>query len=141
MPRVLLLLPTTTYKAPDFLAAARKLRVDVTVASEEPSTLEGMNPAGLLSLDFRDAEGCARKAVEFARAHPVDAVVGVDEDTAVAAAVIARALGLLSLDFRDAEGCARKAVEFARAHPVDAVVGVDEDTAVAAAVIARALGL
>jgi hypothetical protein len=92
--RVLLLLPTTTYKAPDFLAAARKLRVDVTVASEEPSTLEGMNPAGLLSLDFRDAEGCARKAVEFARAHPVDAVVGVDEDTAVAAAVIARALGL-----------------------------------------------
>jgi biotin carboxylase len=94
VPRVLLLLPTTTYKTPDFLAAARKLRVDVTVASEEPSTLEGMNPAGLLSLDFRDPEGCARKAVEFARAHPVDAVVGVDEDTAVAAAVIARALGL-----------------------------------------------
>jgi biotin carboxylase len=92
--RVLLLLPTTTYKTPDFLAAARKLRVDVTVASEEPSTLEGMNPAGLLSLDFRDPEGCARKAVEFARAYPVDAVVGVDEDTAVAAAVIARALGL-----------------------------------------------
>ena len=94
MPRVLLLLPTTTYKAPDFLAAARKLRVDVTVASEEPSTVEGMNPAGLLTLDFRDPEGCARETVEFARAHPVDAVVGVDEDTAVAAAVIARALGL-----------------------------------------------
>jgi biotin carboxylase len=94
VPRVLLLLPTTTYKTPDFLAAARRLRVDVTVASEEPSTLEEMNPAGLLSLDFRDPEGCARKAVEFARAHPVDAVVGVDEDTAVAAAVIARALGL-----------------------------------------------
>ena len=35
-------------RAPDFLAAARKLRVDVTVASEEPSTLEGIVP--LLSM-------------------------------------------------------------------------------------------
>ncbi len=94
MARVLLLLPTTTYKTPDFLAAARKLRVDVTVASEEPSTLESLNPEGLLTLDFRDPEECARRAERFARKHPVDAVVGVDEDTAVAAAAIAQALGL-----------------------------------------------
>src|SRR5450830_1421588 len=94
MSRVLLLLPTTTYKTPDFLAAARELQVDVTVASEEPSTLESLNPEGLLTLDFRDPEECARRAAQFARKYPVDAVVGVDEDTAVATAVIARALGL-----------------------------------------------
>lgn len=94
MSRVLLLLPTTTYKAPDFLAAAGKLGVEVTVASEEPSTLESLNPAGLLALDFRDPQKFAWKAVEFARTNPVSAVVGVDEDTAVVAAVIARALGL-----------------------------------------------
>ena len=94
MARVLLLLPTTTYKTPDFLAAARELHVDVTVASEEPSTLESMNPGGLLTLDFRDPEECASRAAQFARTYPVNAVVGVDEDTAVAAAVIARALGL-----------------------------------------------
>jgi biotin carboxylase len=92
--RVLLLLPTTTYKTPDFLAAARQLHVDVTVASEEPSTLESVNPGGLLTLDFRDEDECARKAAQFAQTYPIDAVVGVDEDTAVAAAVIARALGL-----------------------------------------------
>jgi len=92
--RVLLLLPTTTYKTPDFLAAARELHLDVTVASEEPSTLESVNPGGLLTLDFRDPEECARRAAQFARTYPVDAVVGVDEDTAVAAAVIASALGL-----------------------------------------------
>lgn len=90
----MLLLPTTTYKTPDFLAAAREFRADVTVASEEPSTLENMNPGGLLTLDFRDPEECARRAARFARTYPVDAVVGVDEDTAVAAAAIARALGL-----------------------------------------------
>jgi biotin carboxylase len=96
VPRVLLLLPTTTYRAPDFLDAARKLGVEVTVASEEPSTMEAVNPAGLLALDFADPEACAQKAVHFARAHPISAVVGVDEDTAVAAAVISRALGLPS---------------------------------------------
>ena len=94
MTRVLLLLPTTTYRAPDFLEAARRLDVDVTVASEESNALEGMQPAGLLTIDFRDPEACARRVVEFARTHPIDAVVGVDDDSVVAAATISRALGL-----------------------------------------------
>src|SRR5262245_61250525 len=68
--------------------------MDVVVASEEPSALEGLNPAGLLTLDFRDPAACASAASAFARMHPVDAVVGVDEETAVAAAAIAAALGL-----------------------------------------------
>lgn len=96
MARVLLLLPTTTYKTPDFLAAARKLGVDVTVASEEPSAVETFNPEGLLALPLRDPEAAARGAVEFAAKRPFEAVVGVDEETTVAAAVIARALGLPS---------------------------------------------
>jgi biotin carboxylase len=96
MPRVLLLLPTTTYRTPDFLDAAERLGVDVTVASEEPSTLEALNPAGLLSLDFRDPEGAARRAVELSRSHPIAAVVGVDEETAVVAAAVSKALGLPS---------------------------------------------
>ncbi len=91
---MLLLLPTTTYKTADFLAAAERLQVEVTVASEEPSTLEGVNPQGLLTLNFRDPETCALRALEFAAKIPVGAVVGVDEDTTVVAAVISRALGL-----------------------------------------------
>ncbi len=94
MPRVLLLLPTTTYRAPDFLEAARQLDVDVTVASEEPNALEGFQPAGLLTVDFRDPEACARGVAEFSRTHPIDAVVAADDDTVVAAAAICRALGL-----------------------------------------------
>ena len=94
MARVLLLLPTTTYRTPDFLEAAARLGVEVTVASEEPSTLERLNPGGLLTLDFRDAEGAARRVRQFAESHPIDAVVGVDEDTSVAAAAIAESLGL-----------------------------------------------
>ncbi len=94
MPRVLLLLPTTTYRASDFLAAAANVGADVTVASEEPSTLASRNPAGLLTLEFRNPRECAARVIRFSREHPVNAVVGVDEETALAAAAISSALGL-----------------------------------------------
>jgi biotin carboxylase len=92
--RVLLLLPTTSYRIPDFLAAAERLGVDVTVASEEPSTMEPLNPSGLLTLDFDDLAASAAEAEGFASTHPVAAVLGVDERTAVVAAAIAERLGL-----------------------------------------------
>ena len=41
MPRVLLILPTATYRAPDFLAAARALGVEVIVGSEQPQAMAG----------------------------------------------------------------------------------------------------
>ena len=94
MPRVLLLLPTRSYRIPDFLSAAERLGVDVTVASEEPSTMERLNPEGLLTLDFADLAASAARAAEFAGRHPVAAVVGVDERTAIAAAAISERLGL-----------------------------------------------
>jgi biotin carboxylase len=94
VPRVLLLLPTRSYRIPDFLAAAEKLGVEVTVASEEASTMERLNPAGLLTLDFGDLEASAARAAGFAARHPIAAAVGVDERTAVAAAAISDRLGL-----------------------------------------------
>src|SRR5215470_7531990 len=94
MSRVLLLLPTTTYRTKDFLDAAMKLGVDVTAASERPSTLAGQNPAGLLTLNFLVPDVACRQALEFADQYSIDAIIAVDEDTAVAAAYIARTLGL-----------------------------------------------
>ncbi|HEY3205013.1 MAG TPA: ATP-grasp domain-containing protein [Thermoanaerobaculia bacterium] len=94
MARVLLLLPTTSYRTPDFLKAAEKLGVAVTVASEEASTLEERNPEGLLTLDFKSPEACADRVAAFAKRYPLSAVIGVDEDTAVVASVIAARLGL-----------------------------------------------
>ena len=94
MPRVLLLLPTTTYRTKAFLDAALKLGVQVVAASERPSTLQAQNPSSLLSLDFPDPQRAASQAAEFARRFPIDAVIAVDEDTAVVAAHVARALEL-----------------------------------------------
>jgi biotin carboxylase len=52
------------------------------------------NPTGLLDLPLTDPQRAAAAAVDFHSSHPVDAVIPVDEDTAVVAAVIAKALGL-----------------------------------------------
>ena len=94
MPRLLLLLPSTTYRATAFVEAARQLGVELTVASELPSAFERAQPDGLLTLDFADPHRAAEQAGAFAREHPLAGVVGVDDDTAVVAAAIAGRLGL-----------------------------------------------
>jgi len=93
-PRLLLLLPTVTYRTVAFIEAARRLGVAVTVASERPSTFERANPAGLVTFDFADPAHAAEQARAFARTHLVHGVVAVDDDTAVVAAAIAEELGL-----------------------------------------------
>jgi biotin carboxylase len=94
MPRVILLLPTTTYRTKAFIDAALKLDVEVVAASEQPNTLASKNPEALLTLDFSEPECAARQASEFAEHFPIDAIIPVDEDTAVVAAAVAQGLGL-----------------------------------------------
>lgn len=94
MPRVLLLLPTTTYRAHAFMEAARRLGVEVTVASEEASTLIRLNPSGLLRLHFGDPQRAARQVIQFSEKYPIAAVVPVDDQVTVCAATICEALGL-----------------------------------------------
>src|SRR2546430_17366467 len=97
-PRLLLLLPTASYRTAAFVEAARRLGVDLTVASERPSTFQDANPRGLLTLDLSDLARAAREARAFAARHPLHGVVGVDDDTAVLAPAIARELGLAGND-------------------------------------------
>jgi biotin carboxylase len=96
MDRLLLLLPTTTYRTEDFLLAARTLGVDIVCASEKPSTFEAHAPDHLLTLDFGDPDAAAARVAELAARQPLSAVVGVDDLTTVAAAAIAERLGLRS---------------------------------------------
>src|SRR5437588_3706439 len=92
--RLLLLLPTATYRATAFVEAARRLGVELTVASELPSTFEQVQPAGLVTLDFSDPERAAQQAAEFARRHPIAGVIGVDDDGAAVTAATAVRLAL-----------------------------------------------
>jgi len=93
MPRVVLLLPTSTYRAPDFVHAARALGVEIVVASEELPTLadpEGRRTA-VVALD--DPERAADELVALDARAPVDAVIAVDDRGVVAAARAGALLG------------------------------------------------
>ena len=88
------MLPTTTYRTAAFVEAARQIGVELTVASEEPSTLQATSLGGLITLPLNDPQRSATEAFLFAQRYPLAAVVGVDDDTAIVAAVIAQRLGL-----------------------------------------------
>ncbi|MHB8488406.1 MAG: ATP-grasp domain-containing protein [Candidatus Dormibacteria bacterium] len=94
MPRVMLVLPTETYRATAFLQAAETLGLAVVVASNEAPTLAALMEGRVLTLDLRHPAESAERAALFARRWPVDAVVGVDEGSVVTAAAIAERLDM-----------------------------------------------
>lgn len=92
--RVLLLLPSGTYKAPDFLAAADRLGAEVVVASETEQTLAGAMGDRALVIDLADPKRSAAAVTALASRRPLDAVVAVDDQGVLIAALAATELGL-----------------------------------------------
>jgi biotin carboxylase len=141
MARVLLLIPSRTYRAHDFMEAAARLDVEVVVGSEHRPALAELMDGRQLRLDFHDLEGSTRRIVAFAQDHPLSAVVAVDDAGTVLAATAARALGIAHNPVDAVEASrdkARMRQRFQAAGlltPRFSIVGVDEDpTAVARAV-------
>jgi len=94
MPSVVLVLPKSGYRNDDFLAAAKHLGVDVIAASDVCHQLADIWEETPVALRFRDAESAAGElAREVAGRRPV-AVIGVDDLTALVAAMAAERLGL-----------------------------------------------
>ncbi len=94
MPRLLLILPSATYRAPDFLAAARELGVAVTVASERRAAMSAAMGERALTLRLSDPALAAQQIAQRARDTPFAAIVGVDDQGVMAAALSAERLGL-----------------------------------------------
>src|SRR5687768_13689756 len=94
MARILILMATRTYRAAAFTKAAARLGVEVTVGTEREQPLADFTPGSSVALDFDRPRRAQQQIVEFAERFPIDAVVGVDDDTTVLAALAAEALGL-----------------------------------------------
>ena len=94
MSRLLLLLPTATYRARDFLDAAAALGAEVVVASERRQALAGVMGERVLRVNLRRPEAAARAIVALAGRMPLDAVVAVDDQAVLVAALAAERLGL-----------------------------------------------
>jgi len=92
--RILLLLPTTTYRTADFLDAVSGLDVEVVVGSERTPALSGLMEGRALRVDFRRPDAAALAIAGYARERPLDAIVPVDDEATLVAARAAAALGL-----------------------------------------------
>ena len=94
MSRLLLLIPTTSYRTQDFMAAAERLGVDVVVGSDQTEVLEAISGAGALAVDFEDVDKGVAQVRAYAETNPLDVIVGVDDGAGALAAAAATALGL-----------------------------------------------
>ncbi|HKI98042.1 MAG TPA: ATP-grasp domain-containing protein [bacterium] len=94
MDRVLLLMGTQTYRATDFLEAARRIGVEVVVGLDRPDPLEALHTGGVVSLDFQALDGATAEIGRLHAAQPLQAVVSVDDSATVLAARACAALGL-----------------------------------------------
>jgi len=136
--RLLLLVPTTTYRTEDFMEAARRLDVDLVVAAERPNVMAGEFPDHLLTVPFDDPERAAGEVAEYARRRPLDAVVPVDDETTLVGAAIAARLGLRCNPVGAVAAARNKRLMRERlakagvAAPAFTTVSVDEDPVAAA---------
>ncbi len=117
MPRILLLIPTTTYRASAFLEAAARLRLEVVVASDESQALAPLTPGSTLALDFQDPCKAVAKVVKMAQESPFQAVIGIDDKTVILAAMANEALSLAHNSVESAQATRnkylmRKALQF-----------------------------
>ncbi|MBL6933124.1 MAG: ATP-grasp domain-containing protein [Rhodospirillales bacterium] len=92
--RLLLLVPTTSYRIGDFLAAAERLHVDVAVGSSQRQVLEQYSQGRTVTLNFRDLTQGVAQIKAYNADYPLSAVVGVDDETTLIAATASQALGL-----------------------------------------------
>jgi biotin carboxylase len=92
--RLLLILPSATYRAPDFMAAARELGVAVTVASDRAAAMSAAMGERTLTLLSSDPGAAAEAIIARAGDTPFAAIVGVDDQGLMAAAIAAERLGL-----------------------------------------------
>ncbi len=91
--RIILLMTPATYRAGAFLSAARRLNLEVVVGIDLPETLAEYWHVPL-GVDFADSASSVQTIVEYARQHPVTAILSVDDSASELAALASAALGL-----------------------------------------------
>ena len=93
-PAVVLLLPKASYRSDDFLVAAARLNVQVIPVSDACHRLAEIWDGSPLTVRFRDAQAAADEVADSVRARRPAAVIGVDDLTALVAALASERLGL-----------------------------------------------
>ena len=94
MAHVVLLLHSESYRAADFLQAARQLGADITVAADRRHPVAPDAEDGVIEVHLSQAHVAASAIVEYASETAVDAIVAVDDQGVATAALASEQLGL-----------------------------------------------
>ncbi|MGD2101944.1 MAG: ATP-grasp domain-containing protein [Acidimicrobiia bacterium] len=92
MPTAVVILPTSTYRAADFVRAAETLDVDLVVASEQPSPLDMGDR--YLQIDCTDTQTAAEAIADLGDTVAIDGVVAADDQGVLIAAHASEILGV-----------------------------------------------
>lgn len=92
MPTAVVILPTSTYRAADFLKAAESLGIDLVVASEQPPPFDMGDR--YLQIDCTDSVAAAETIATFGERVPIDGVVAADDQGVMVAAHASSILGV-----------------------------------------------
>ena len=146
MTRVMLLIPTASWRAPDFMAAADKLGLDVVVASDIDQPLADMYPGRWLTLPYHDPQRGAQAVARYADRFPLDAVVAVDDPGIHVAALASETLELPAnraesvLATRDKSVLRDRLAAAGIPSPAWHIARFDDDPAATAATVNQRLG-
>ncbi len=94
MPRVLILIPATTYRAEALLTAAAQLEADVVIGTNRRQALQSLPGVTTMTLDFADQRASRQAIAALHAERPLAAILGPDEETTLLAAAAAAELGL-----------------------------------------------
>ena len=76
-------MPSTTYRAHDFMKAATQLGIEVVIGSDHKQALSRLLPDFSLALNFQKPESSIEKIKKFAHKNSLTAILGVDEETVI----------------------------------------------------------
>lgn len=100
-PTVLLLMGPSTYRSAAFFAAAQRLELNVVRGLDLPGQLADYWQVAL-PLDFSRPAETAERLVDYARAHPLAAILSVDDSATAIAAQANETLGMAGNEPRSA---------------------------------------
>jgi biotin carboxylase len=109
MPTAVVLLPSTTYRAADFVRAAEGLGIDLIVASEQQPPFDMGDR--YLQIDCSDPDRAAAAIIRLGDDAPIDGVVAADDAGVLVAALSGKKLGLRANDPGAAAAARNKAMQ------------------------------
>lgn len=106
--RVMIVCSTTGYQTRAYRDAAASMGLEIAFGSDRCHVLDDPWRDGAVALRFEDPEESARRIVDYARSHPLNAIVPLGDRTVSTAARACQALGLPSHPPEAADICRDK---------------------------------